>query len=207
MPDTTPISAPAAAPPHTAPPATLDELIQSIPSLDDAADPSVYLVEPMLSPLQIIMITAICIIILVVASMWIFRKPKVPIIPESPAQAALRKLNALKNSSITLREASIETSLALREFLTGKANDPALFETQQEFNLRDSSLENIPVQFRVSTRDLLDKLARLKYAPETSTDHEKTQNMVNEAEQLVNSIDLAIQQGELDKQKGGLNVE
>lgn len=206
MPDTTSISAPAVAP-HTAPPATLDELIQSIPSLDDAADPSVYLVEPMLSPLQIILIVVACIIILLVTSLLILRKPKATLIPESPAETALRKLNALKNSIITLREASIETSLYLREFLTGKANDPALFETQQEFNLRDSSLDSIPAQFRDDTRELLDKLARLKYAPETSTDNEKTQSMISEAAELVRSIDLAIQQSELDKQKGGLDAE
>lgn len=64
------------------------------------------------------------------------------------------------------REAAVLTSLILRKYLSAAANDPALFETHEEFVTRHDSLKSLTPEARAAADTGFSRLASLKYAPE-----------------------------------------
>ncbi len=92
-----------------------------------------------------------------------------------PARASLHALReaafhkaqtALENTGPgTCREAAVITSLILREYLSAAANDPALFETHEEFVSRRDSLQALTPEARNAAEAGFTRLASLKYAP------------------------------------------
>lgn len=63
-------------------------------------------------------------------------------------------------------ETAVALSLALRRYLGVAVDDPALFQTHEEFVLSADALAAIPAAGRQQTRDFFDQLAALKYAPQ-----------------------------------------
>lgn len=77
---------------------------------------------------------------------------------------AATKLEASRTSATTPRDAAVLASLALRDYLSIAAEDPALFETHEEFIARRDSLAALNPQTRNAAADGFSKLASLKYA-------------------------------------------
>jgi hypothetical protein len=73
-------------------------------------------------------------------------------------------------SAVDARDAAVKCSLILRRFLADAVGDPALFETHEEFITRRDSLEKLTPPTREAATSFFAKLARVKYAPEVSSD-------------------------------------
>lgn len=115
--------------------------------------------------------------------------PPVP----SPAEQAVVHLRALAEELPPLGRCGVRISLILRDFLAGETQDPALFETHEEFTRRLDSLSGVPERCRVSTHRLLDELASLKYAQQTDSPTQ-ARRLIDEALALVSAIDAARQE-------------
>lgn len=120
------------------------------------------------------------------------RKPQLP--PPDARQEALRALGKLEEHLPPLRPCSLQISLILRTFLTGQTHDPALYETHEEFSLRMDSLSSVPPNCQSDTRQLLEELAELKYAPENNDEPLRAKQLVNQAAELINRVADAQQQ-------------
>jgi hypothetical protein len=77
------------------------------------------------------------------------------------ALAGLEKINALQ-----ARDAAVHCSLILRRYLSVAANDPALFETHEEFISRHDALNALTEAARKASEGGFTRLASLKYAAE-----------------------------------------
>ncbi len=64
------------------------------------------------------------------------------------------------------REAAAWVSLVLRRYLVRSMQEPALFETHEEFVGRHDGLKDLPEDVRADVAVFFTKLAALKYAPE-----------------------------------------
>lgn len=84
------------------------------------------------------------------------------------------------------RHAAIQVSLILRRYLAEATNDPALFETHEEFVTRRDSLERLTPAARSACGDGFQQLAALKYAPEVPD--VDPQGVVNDGAQLLETI-------------------
>jgi len=63
------------------------------------------------------------------------------------------------------RAAAVQTSLILRRYLSLAADDPALFETHEEFIARNDALQSLTEAARAACAAGFSRLASLKYAP------------------------------------------
>ena len=94
--------------------------------------------------------------------------------PENPAkireEARLKAVATLESASrgagTTPRDAAFLASLALRDYLATAAQDPALFETHEEFIARRDSLATLNSRAREAAANGFSSLAALKYAAE-----------------------------------------
>lgn len=64
------------------------------------------------------------------------------------------------------RESAIQVSMILRRYLARSMNEPALFETHEEFIARHDGLKNLPDDVRSEAGAFFSKLAAVKYAPD-----------------------------------------
>lgn len=82
----------------------------------------------------------------------------------------------------------------MRRFLTGQTQDPALFETHEEFSQRLDALSNIPKSCQNDTRRLLETLTEFKYAGEQEQDPIRALTFIEETRSLITRINEAQQQ-------------
>jgi len=145
----------------------------------NGAPPKLELMEPA-SPEALVpsyelwpWLTAAAIVVIFLILLWILLKIRKP----SPINLlALRKTaytdakTALESITPTdCRETAVLTSLILRKYLSTAANDPALFETHEEFISRHDSLQALTPETRATTEAGFTRLASLKYAQEIPT--------------------------------------
>ncbi len=64
------------------------------------------------------------------------------------------------------RETATSVSIILRSYLARSMNEPALYETHEEFIGRHEGLKDLPEEIRSEAGAFFGKLAALKYAPE-----------------------------------------
>lgn len=114
----------------------------------------------------------------------------------SPLQRAMEELAALEDELPPLRPCALRLSLLLRSYLAGRTQDPALFETQEEFNQRMDALATLPEAVRPATRELLEELAAYKYAGETATDSTQSRALIERSRELLLQLDEAQQAAE-----------
>lgn len=114
--------------------------------------------------------------------------------PPAPEEVAMAALDAMQATPPDLRECSLELSMIFRQYLTGKTQDPALYETHEEFSRRLDSLSTIPAECQTETRQLLDYLASLKYAGAQGADTERVLQLIEATRQAVIHIHDAQQQ-------------
>ncbi len=119
-----------------------------------------------------LLVAALLVAILLVRAM---KRPR----PANPAkireEARLKAVAALESarggSAATPREAAVLASLALRDYLSTAAEDPALFETHEEFIARRDSLAALHPQAREAAANGFTRLAALKYAANPPQDN------------------------------------
>lgn len=66
---------------------------------------------------------------------------------------------------LSIAEVATKTSLILRHYLALALEEPALYETHEEFLLRSDALQKLPRGARERLAPLLSELATAKYAP------------------------------------------
>ncbi len=64
------------------------------------------------------------------------------------------------------RESAIRVSMILRRYLARSMNEPALYETHDEFIARHDGLKDLPNDLKCGVAALFSKLAAVKYAPD-----------------------------------------
>jgi hypothetical protein len=64
------------------------------------------------------------------------------------------------------RDAAVQSSLVLRKYLSAAADDPALYETHEEFIARRDALQVLSENARAAAESGFGRLAALKYGPE-----------------------------------------
>ena len=137
---------------------------------------------------------ALAAILLAVAAaviLLIRKKGRTAPAPLTPAQSAVRDITMLRETHPSLRQAAVDFSLILRKFLVGETKDPALYETQQEFNRRADALRALSTELQGPTRALLDRMAVLKYEPDTPENDSMVNELADRTVQLINDIDAA----------------
>ena len=134
-------------------------------------------------------------VVLVVAAVvwWLRRRHRAEVVPPlpSPAEQAVALLQDLAAELPPLGVCGVRISLILRNFLAGETQDPALFETHEEFSRRWDSLAGVPESCRLTTLRLLDDLAALKYAPQQKDSPVRARRLIDEALVLVADIEAA----------------
>ena len=119
---------------------------------------------------------------------YIIRAKRRPVPKTTPEETALKKLDELRTAQPDTRACSLALSLILREYLCGKTQDPALYETHEEFSRRMDSLATIPLACREQTRELLETLAEYKYAGGDAGDALRASALVSSARELIHRI-------------------
>ncbi|MDD6813702.1 MAG: hypothetical protein PUD60_04815 [Akkermansia muciniphila] len=168
----------------------VQDLVSSIPKLQQVPDAAAF-AEP---DYWLWGGVAAGVLLLLFAVVWFLRRSRravvLPPLP-SPAEQAVALLQALAVELPPLGACGVRVSLILRNFLAGETQDPALFETHEEFSRRLDSLSGVPESCRLTTLRLLDDLAALKYAPHQEDSPTKARHLIDEALVLVADIEAA----------------
>ena len=170
-------------------------IVSAIPELDGEVSPTLFPESSMFAPLMW------CLLLLIALAatgviLWI-RRHRVSTQPQAtPQETALAALQALEEGLPPLRECSLQVSLIVRGYLQGQVQDPALYETHEEFSQRPGALATVPDSCQNDTRRLLEKLANLKYAGLHEQDPVQARELIEQARDLINSIDTARRQQE-----------
>ena len=171
-------------------------LLQSIPQLESAI-PVEALEGAGINPWFLWGGIGAGVILLAVAGLLLYRRfRKQQVSGISPEQIALLGLQELEEAGPDLRTTSLELSMILRRYLAGTAQDPALYETHEEFSRRFNSLSGISAEHRMSTKKLLEKLASYKYAGVQQDAPQVTQALIAETRQTILNLYAAKQQEE-----------
>lgn len=172
------------------PPPTAIPEPPSFPSLMETQSPDAYLHAGFWDMWGVwIMLAAILLAVAMTVIILIRKKGSAPSAPLSPAESAIRDITAVQETHPALRQAAVEFSLLLRKYLVGETKDPALYETQQEFNRRADALTTLPSELQSPTRDLLDRMAALKYEPDTPENDSLVNELADNTVQLINDIE------------------
>lgn len=114
------------------------------------------------------MIFTLVLLLLAVLAFFAFKKKRPPILDPSAARRTAHREAASALASIgdvIPRQAAVQCSLILRRYLSVVANDPALFETHEEYVSRHESLKNFTEEARGSAALGFARLAAVKYSP------------------------------------------
>jgi len=107
------------------------------------------------------------VVVLVILMIW-WKRRTTTVSPAGPRRAAyaaaLADLDRI--GSTDARSTTVQCSLILRKYLTATADDPALFETHDEFVSRQDALQSLTHDARAAAESGLARLAKLKYAQE-----------------------------------------
>lgn len=164
----------------------------AFPALQETPSPDAYLNAGFWGVWGIWIILAAALLLVAAAAFFIIRKnSRKPVAPLTAAQTALRDIDVLRNMQPPLKQAAVDLSLILRKFLVGETSDPALYETQQEFNRRANALTALPAKLQIPTRELLDRMADLKYEPDTRENASLVNELADRTVQLINDIETA----------------
>lgn len=111
--------------------------------------------------------------------------------PEVPHYREAREaLNHLRESlpGRSLVEVATEASLIMRHYLAATLQEPALYETHEEFLLRDDALDRLPAGARGHLAPLLGRLAAAKYSPGTP-DHPGAASLLDSCLEVLQGVE------------------
>lgn len=167
----------------------------SFPELTPPTKPELYLESNFFQDNWLIIgIIALVLIAVIITVFLIIRNHSSKEEKPSAAQIAVAELEMLTHSHLSIRELAIQISFIFRRFLSGETDDPALYETQQEFNRRPTALIGLSPEKQLSTRNILDQLSSLKYEPNTQENTELINELLASSIQLIKEIDAEVQQ-------------
>ena len=172
------------------PPAMNEDIINAIPELEQDLPPDNFIVQNFWEPVIWCLGAGILLALLILWLVMRHRKRPLPP-PPSPQELAFRSLDELAAELPPLRECSLRLSMVLRTFLTGQVQDPALFETHEEFSRRMDALSTVPTSCQYETRYLLERLADLKYAGTAEQAPQKARVLIEEARGVISNITRA----------------
>lgn len=151
-------------------------------------------IEPMIPKSEIpwLWIALISAILAVILAIVIYQRRKRANDPkkirEHAFQQSLADLDAITHADA--QSAAVQSSMILRKYLSIAADDPALYETHEEFIARHDALQKIPQQKRNETSATFARLAALKYAPTTPDAH--AEPIIGESRDLLVSLHAAL---------------
>ena len=167
-----------------------ESIVNAIPELDGEADPAQFIQSDMWLALAWIIPVLIALVAIGVI-WWIRRSKRTQPHMATPLETALRALQQLEEKLPPIRECSLQISLIVRGYLQGQVQDPALYETHEEFSQRLDSLATVPKACQYDTRYLLERLADLKYAGSREQDPVQARTLIEQARALLSRIDEA----------------
>lgn len=164
--------------------------------IHDITDPGEFLPEP--TPLWqtwwFMLAVGLSLLILGIILYFIFRKQSQVRQRRSLLEKARARLDKLKAELDTEQPepqaVAIRISLILRQYLEAAFNDPALFETNEEFTLRPHALSKLHPDSRTPITEHLTQLSQLKYAP--SDDHDSISKLIDQAGEILGNIELNV---------------
>ena len=109
-------------------------------------------------------------------------------IREAAFNDAITALDAI--SHCDAHAAALESSMILRKYLSITAEDPALFETHEEFVSRHDALQKIPQSTRDEVAAIFNRLAMIKYAPDSINTNAET--IIGDSRQLLHALRAAL---------------
>lgn len=167
-------------------------IVSAIPELETEVPPTQFMGDDTF----IILAWALVLLVALAAVgfiLWLRRHRRKLPAPPTPLQVALEHLQRVEKALPPLKECSLQVSLIVREYLQQRAQDPALFETHEEFSKRLDSLSSVPEECRYDTRYLLEKLADMKYAGHHEQDPVQVRTIIEQARALLRRIHEAQQ--------------
>lgn len=105
-------------------------------------------------------------------------------IREAAFKDAIAALDAIPQNDP--HSAALESSMILRKYLSITAEDPALFETHEEFVSRHDALQKISQAMRDEVAAIFSRLATIKYAPDAVNANAET--IVGDSHQLLHAL-------------------
>ena len=132
----------------------------------EPTSPEALVPDSRLEPWMFIAAIVLVLVLGVVIAFW--KKKPVVIDPLAIRKAAYQDAaTGLESiSAPNARDAAVQSSLILRRYLSVAANDPALFETHEEFISRHDALSLLTDDARAASEAGFSRLASLKYAAE-----------------------------------------
>lgn len=114
-------------------------------------------------------------------------KPELTLLEQ--AKSRLDKLKA-ESSILEPQTSAVRISLIIRQYLEAAFEDPALFETNEEFTLRPDALEKLHPDCRQAVSKHLAALSELKYFP--SGEHDHILDLINQAAHILAQIEQSV---------------
>jgi hypothetical protein len=119
------------------------------------------------------------------------KKPNIDSLKEK-REAYLEAKSALAEEARgDVREKAIRVSMILRSYLAKTMNEPALYETQEEFVARHDGLKDLPDSVKSEVGFFFSKLAAIKYAPDDVVGLEIQGTVAEEGAALLERIHAA----------------
>ena len=164
-----------------------------MPEIRDITDPTEFIPEPS-TPWWVWGLIACGVLLIAGIIVIIVRKRKPAKARRSLLDKARTKLAKLRKQAESLPPHTIatRTSMVIRHYLETAFDDPALFETNEEFTLRPNALEALHPDARQQVTDHLQDLSHLKYEPnkDQASSTERALQLIGDAEKLLAHIEL-----------------
>lgn len=124
------------------------------------------------------------------------RNRQKPVVPPSALDRAMAALEETERAGLPLKECSLRLSYIIREYMTGETQDPALYETHEEFSERSDLLTGANSRHGYAIHKLLEELAELKYAGLQGQHAEKAAELTDRTRQLIQALHQTRQQAD-----------
>ena len=164
-----------------------------MPEIRDIIEPSEFIPEPT-TPWWIWALAISVGLILITLIILLNQKNKPHKTRKTLLEKARSELSRLKKKSSELSTEKLATqiSMVIRRYLEAAFEDPALFETNEEFTLRANALGTLHPDTRTQITDYLQQLSHFKYSPSKNTETIKDQaaSLLTGAEDLLAHIEL-----------------
>ena len=164
-----------------------------MPEIRDITDPTEFIPEPS-TPWWIWALVALGVLLLLLALWLIIRHKKSTSSRHTLLDEARAKLSELRSQSAKLSPEHIatKTSIIIRNYLETAFNDPAIFETNEEFTLRTNALKALHPDTKMQITHHLQQLSELKYEPHTdsASANQRACSLIDEADKLLAHIEL-----------------
>ncbi len=148
---------------------------------------------PPIIPGWIIVLASILILSLGYLIYWFSKRKRSPQAPPPPftLKEALHELTGIEKQTLSSNEQATEISLLMRRFLMIHFEDPALYETHEEYLKRGHGLEHLPKASHQQLSDYLSELASIKYHGPTD-DPSQIHSLFEQTESLMLALDSTV---------------